>query len=250
MFNRSVPRMATSGAGVTSKAKPAGRERLSYFVEQIAKASEVIESLELSEAKLDAIIVEAATASRALQEVINSEGGVASLAAYAAGNTKPDDNISKLVSHAKTSSDAASAARDALPITRAALEDSRSQLISLSEQKHAELTKVVAQIADQGDGRAYKNSFDEVCRRHDELSGYAQAVEGNIGTVRLIVDPLRVPRFALPSMGDALADPFLRYQSSQFTIDQAALKWKSVRDRLDADAGADVNDLLITERTS
>jgi hypothetical protein len=78
-----------------------GRERLKHFEGEIKKAHEAIEDLENRVARFDAIIVESEAAERSLQNAINADGGVA-LSEYSAGRTKPDDEISRLVAHAKS----------------------------------------------------------------------------------------------------------------------------------------------------
>jgi hypothetical protein len=62
----------------------------------------------------------------------------------------------------------------------------------------------------------------------------------------VLIKPPKVPRFALPCMGDSNADPFLRHNApSQLTIADSAKMWSEVRERLSADIDADLDDLLI-----
>jgi hypothetical protein len=116
-------------------------------------------------------------------------------------------------------------------------------LAELNEQRIAEAARVLANMADVH-GRAYEKAFNELCRLHDSLVGFAAVAEGNQGDIRLIQDPLRAPRFALPSMGSMDADPFLRHRENELTIGASARTWTAVRDRLAADAQADISDLL------
>jgi hypothetical protein len=228
-------------SSIKPQPKHQGRERLQFFVAEAAKASQAIEDLQERISRLGAIIVESDNAQRALQEAINADGGVA-LAAYSAGNAKPDDPISKLVSHAKMSSEAADAAKLALPHTEALLQNAREQLVTLGEQRNAELNRVIAMLADN-DARAYEKAFSALCVLHDKLCGFASVSESNIGDVRLIVDPVKVPRFASPSLGNADADPFLRHRESEMTINESRRRWAEIRSRLERDAEADIDDL-------
>jgi hypothetical protein len=70
-------------------------------------------------------------------------------------------------------------------------------------------------------------------------------MESNQGDLRLIQEPLKTVRFALPSMGNMDADPFLRHQISDLTVGESARTWSEVRDRLEAEANADLSDLMI-----
>jgi phage terminase large subunit-like protein len=163
------------------------------------------------------------------KDAINQDGGVA-LAAYSSGQASADSEITKLVNHAKTSAEAAAAATAALPHAETALANARSQVVELAEQKNAELNRVLAVLADE-DAQSYKRAFDLVGLLHDRLVGYASVVEGNQGDVRLIQAPLSTPRFALPSLGNADADPFLRHRTSELTVNESAQRWSTVRDR-------------------
>jgi hypothetical protein len=237
------------GASLSIVTKPVskpkqGRERLQHFAEQIGSAHNAIEDLEGRVARFEAIIAESKAAERSLQDAINSDGGVA-LASYSSGQTKPTDEINRLVAHAKSSGEAAGAAKVAKPHTEALLENARSQLVSLNEQKNEELNRVVANLADV-DARAYQKAFDEMCVLHDRLVGYANTAQSNIGSIQLIIDPLRAPRFALPSMGNSDADPFLRHNTvNDLTVGASARKWAQIRSRLEADVDAYLDDLLI-----
>jgi hypothetical protein len=238
---KSKPRSESFEVGV-SKPKQ-GRERLKHFESEIALAHEAIEDLEQRCHRFGSIINEAEAAERALQDAISFDGGRA-LAAYSAGQTKPNDEISKLVAHAKSSGEAATAARTALPHTESLLENARSQVISLADQKNAELNRVVATLADF-DARKYQEAFDLLGKLHDRLIGYAAVVEGNQGDIRLIQEPLKTVRFVLPSMANSSdADPFIRHQISDLTVAESARTWSAVRDRLQSDANADLADLL------
>ena len=76
------------------------------------------------------------------------------------------------------------------------------------------------------------------------LCGYASVAETNLGDIRLIIDPLKAPRFASPSLGNVDADPFLRHQPNPLDIGDAARMWGAVRAALDQDPSADLSDLL------
>jgi hypothetical protein len=236
--------ISAAAASSSSKPKPdrVGRERLQHFAAEISTAHEAIEDLEQRVARFGEIVVEADGAQRALQDAINADGG-RSLAKYSAGQTKPDEAIVKLVSHAKSSSEAAAVAKTAMPHTESLLEDARSQLVSLGEQKYAELNRVMAMLADK-DARAYQASFAETCKLHDKLVGYANVAQANIGDVQLIVDTPRTPRFALPTLGNSDADPFLRHRTSELTVNESTKRWSAVRSRLESNVDADLSDLI------
>jgi hypothetical protein len=220
-----------------------GREKLRFLDTEVKRAAEAIADLGQRVERLGTIIADAETNQANLQAAIKEDGGVA-LANYSAGNCDPESDIAKLVTLAEASSKAANAAKVALPSTEAMLESARSQAVTLQEARNAELNRVLANLADV-EGREYKAVFDDLCRRHDRLVGYSQVAQANIGDVRLIVDPLKVPRFALPSMGNADADPFLRHLSdNEFTVAASARTWAKVHERLDSDVDADLSDLI------
>jgi chromosome segregation ATPase len=225
-----------------SKGSDVSRERLKFFAGEVDKAHEAIEDLEQRIARLNAIIFEADEGQRRLQRAIEADNGV-SLAKYSAGEAKPTEDITKLVSHAQTSSEAATAAKVALPTAQAALENARGQLLSLNEQKNAELNRVLANLADE-DARAYDRAFSEACRMHDKLVGYANVAQSTIGDIQLIVENPKMPRFALPSLGNQDADPFMRHSVSPLTVAASTRKWSSIRARLEHDVMADISDLI------
>ena len=245
MFHRvaknSKPRSESSEA-VTKPPKP-GRERLQHFSDEIANAQNAIEDLEQRVSRFGSIISEAETAERALQSAIHIDGGIA-LAAYSSGQANPNDEISKLVAHAKSSGEAATAAKIAKPHTESLLQNARSQLVHLTEQRAAELARVLAMLADI-DGRAYQETFDRLGKLHDRLVGFCAVAEGTQGEIYLLHEPLKANRFALPSSGNSDADPFLRHRPSEITINESARAWTAIRDRLQADADADLTDLMV-----
>jgi hypothetical protein len=224
--------------------KPAGRERLKHFDEQIGLAKQAIIELEQKIERLQGIVSDADIHHRSLQAAIELDNGNA-LAGYAAGDVPADSSIAKLVMVADNSKRAASAASAALPTAHAHLENARSQLLDLGEQRAAELNRVLAMLGDF-DADEYRKTFEKLGRLHDKLTGFANVSQMSHGDIRLIDDPLKTPRFAFPSMpGHIDADPFLRHKPSDVTVAESARKWSDIRERLSADANADVNDLLI-----
>jgi hypothetical protein len=228
---------------VKPKPKHQGRERLKHFDEQIRAAQNAIEDLDQRIARFHAIVVESETATRDLQNAINSDGGV-SLAAFSKGEAKPDEKIVRLVAQAKSSSEAAVAANIALPHTEALLQNAKAQLVALGEQRHQEINRVITALADV-DARRYEKAFQEVCRIHDLLVGYSNTMSSNVGDIHLILEPPRILRFALPSLGSADADPFMRHFPSELTIAESSRNWTAVKNRLDSDPECDLNDLLL-----
>jgi hypothetical protein len=225
-----------------------GRERLVNFGVQLDAARHVIGELTEHVARLKAVVVEAQESHRALQECIAADGGV-ELAKFSSGQCKEDDPISQLVKRERTSAAASAAAAAGIPHAESLLAAAQAQLVSLREQQHAEVMRVIELMADD-DARSYQAAFDKCCLWHDKMAGYAQATEGNIGDTRLIIDVLKVPRYALPSMGDSLADPFLRHHSSPHVIDQSAKRWLDIKARLEANPNADVGCEMIKETTA
>jgi hypothetical protein len=229
---------------ITSQPKVrSGRERLVNFGEQIEAAEHVIGELTEHVARLRAVVVEAQESHRALQECIAADGGV-ELAKFSSGQCKEDDPISQLVKRERTSAAASAAASAGIPHAESLLAAAKQQLVSLTEQQHSEVMRVIELMADD-DARSYQAAFDKCCLWHDKMAGYAQATEGNIGDTRLIIDVLKVPRYALPSMGDSLADPFLRHHSSPHVIDQSAKRWLDIKAALEANPNCDLAALEI-----
>jgi hypothetical protein len=222
--------------------KTVGRERLRFAAGEVAKANEAVADLEQRVARFSTIIADADTNHRALQDAINADGGRA-LAEYSAGKSDPDSEITRLVTLAESSAKASNAAKAALPNTEAMLASARSQVTALGDQRAAELNRVVAMLAD-ADARAYQKAFEEMCRLHDRLVGYASVAQASIGDVQLILDPIKTPRFALPSLGNSDADPFLRHREDELVVADAARQWATVRQRIDADVDADLDDLI------
>jgi hypothetical protein len=254
MFSSSKQSKKSGGASLStitsqSNGKPKqGRERLKYFADGIANANAAVGDLQERIARFENIIADAQIAQKALQAVINNDSG-RSLSAFSAGATKPTDQINVLVAAAKTSREASIAATEALPYTRSLLDDARSQLATLSIEKALELNKVVARLADV-DAQAYWQAFQNLGRLHDQLVGFATCAGQNLMAgeathVRLTTEPLSAPRFIMPSLGSEDSDPELRYQSNHFAQEEAARKWSAVRERLNVDDQADINDLLL-----
>jgi hypothetical protein len=244
MFAKSAKLKTTPGesSGTVHTAKPDGRERLRFIDGEVRKANDAVADLEKRVERFGSIIADADANHRALQTAIANDGGVA-LAAYSAGNAPADSEIAKLVTLAETSSKAATAAKAALPSAEAMLANARLQVKELGEQRNAELNRVVALLADS-DARAYQRAFEELCRIHDRLVGYSNVAQASIGDVQLIIDPVKTPRFALPSLGNSDADPFLRHRVNDFTVNESAKSWTAVRQRLEADVDADLSDIL------
>jgi hypothetical protein len=243
--SKKTPRGESSAVVTSIRSKPTeavSRERLRHFDGEVSKAKSAVADLERRIERLESIIIDADAAHRALQLAIVNDGGVA-LASYSTGAASADSEIARLVMAAETSARAATAAKAALPHAQASLENARGQLVSLGEERNAELNRVIAMLAD-GEARAYQKAFDEMCRLHDQLVGYASVAQANLGDVQLIIDPVKVPRFALPSLGNADADPFLRHRTNDIVVSDAAKTWSSVRARLVADVDADLSDLI------
>jgi hypothetical protein len=244
MFNRSVQK--TKPREVVSNARPVkppvGRERLQHFDDQIGLAKQAIAEIEERISRFEGIITDADGAHKALQAAIESDNGKA-LADYSSGNVPADSTIARLVMVEHNSARAATAAKASLPTAHAQLENARGQLHDLGEQRVAELNRTLSLLGDV-QARAYRDAFESMCLLHDQLAGFASVAQASHGDIQLIIDPVKTPRFAFPSLGNADADPFLRHQVSSHTVTESARAWSAVRARLEADALADVSDLI------
>jgi hypothetical protein len=199
-----------------------GRERFRFVDGELKRANEAITDLEARVAGLGAIIAESEVNQRNLQAAIQADGGVA-LAEFSAGRADPDSDIATLVTLAESSQKAANA--------------------ELRDKRNAELNRVLANLADV-DAKAYDRAFTEVCRLHDRLCGFSQVAQANIGDVRLVLQNPSVPRFALPSLGNGDADPWMRHRENELIVAESARTWATVRQRLEADVEADISDLI------
>jgi hypothetical protein len=223
-----------------SKVKPRqGRERLLHFVDQIEAATIVVSELSEHITRLQAVIIEADAASRKLQDAISADGGLA-LAAYSSGTAKSDDPIARLVIHSRESGDASLAAKVALPHTETLLANAKAQLISLNDQRHEEVGRVIANLAGI-EVRAYETAFEEVCRCHDSLVGFARVGQSNIGDVYKIEESPRMPRFV--ANGDSTSDPFIRHRLDDRVASASAERWQRIRAALESSPNVDLSEL-------
>jgi hypothetical protein len=235
--------LSMSTAAKLNKPKPAGRERLRHFDTELAKANQAAIEIEGRIQRLERIIKDADSAHQALQTVILIDNG-ASLASYSSGQATDDSEIGRLVIAADTTARSATAAKAALPAAQASLTSCREQAIRLNEARVAELHRVIGMLADQ-EARAYVKAFEELGRLEDRLTGYANIAQSNIGDIKLIEEPLKTVRFALPAMGGSKdSDPFLRHRTSSHVTAEAERMWSSVKQRLAADSYADLSDIL------
>ena len=227
-----------------SPAKPQGRERLAHFDEQLALARQAIGEMEQKIERLQGIVSDADVHHKALQAAIEADNGK-SLAGYAAGDVPAHSSIARLVLLADNSKRAATAASAALPGAIAQLENARAQLLALGEERANELNRVLTTLGDL-EADDYRKCFERLGILHDKLAGFAAVAEVSHGDVQLIVENLKAPRFAFPSMRAHVdADPFLRHSPSSLTVSESSRKWTAIRERLSADANADVNDILL-----
>jgi hypothetical protein len=241
--------MFKSSKAAEPKTKPVkpiivGRERLHHFDSELAKAKSAVDDLERRVATLENIGIDAIAADRELQDFIASDGGVDALRAHSSGETSQDDQISKLLAAAKSTSEAAAPAKAALPSAIDALERARSEVIRLGEEKYREIELFMTSLADET-AKAYKGAFNECCRLHDELTGFANGTSVYMGDVAMVVEELKVPRFKLPSLAclDDY-DPFLRRRGNSFTVSESTKVWTAVKDRLQTDVDSDLSDLV------
>jgi len=235
----------TKAVEVKPKSKPvAGRERLHHCNAEQAKAIAAVEDLERRVATLENIGIDAIAADKELQLFIQQEGGTEALLAHSEGKTSDDDQVSILISVAKKTAEAAGPAKAALPLAQDALERARAEVFRLAEEKHKEIARFMTFLAD-ATARKYKAAFDECCRLHDELTGFANGTSTYVGEVAMIIEELKVPRFNLPSLACLDEhDPFLRRRGNSFAVNQSTQVWSTVKQRLEADADSDLSDLI------
>jgi hypothetical protein len=231
-----------------SKPTPAGRERLKFTVDGLVAAHAAIEDLQERIQRFDSIISDAQRASTVLQAAINEDGGK-SLSAFSAGETAVDHPINALVALAKSSREAAVAAVEILPATRAALDNARAQLADLELKKASELNKLVASYINLT-AEKYLKTFQTLATLHDQLVGASFVQESNLLPgeaihVRLTHGSLIAPRFISSAMGTSDDAPQLLHRVNQHVADQSAARWAELRSRLDIDVDADVSDLVM-----
>jgi hypothetical protein len=244
MFNRSAAKNKSDDSVVSIRPKPApvGRERLMHFDAEIGKARVAITDLEQRVERLGSIIIEGDVAHRALQTAIAADGGKA-LERYAAGLAN-DDEIAKLVMKAENTARAATAAKAALPTAQASLQNAGQQLVALGEQRAAELNRVLSLLGDE-DARAYRDAFNALCIAHDRLVGFAAVAQMSHGDIQLAPGKISVPRFVFPSLASSIdADPMMHHVVSSLTANESGRQWSEVRVRLEADATADISDII------
>jgi hypothetical protein len=250
MFNRGTTKAKTSdsvssiNSRPTVKKPPAGRERLVHFDSEIKTAQTVISELETKIERLNEIVASADAHHRALQAHIEQDNG-RSLSDYSEGKVEADSSIARLVLLADNSKRASTAASAALPTAMAQLENARSQLLDLGEQRAAELNRVLTSLGDL-EADEYRKTFEKLGMLHDKLVGFSNVSQMSLGDIQLTTAPMSAPRFQFPSMRASVdADPYLRHSPSSLTVMQSAQKWTEIRSRLSENALADVNDLLI-----
>jgi hypothetical protein len=162
------------------------------------------------------------------------------LAAYSSGTAKSDDPIARLVIHSRESGDASLAAKVALPHTEQLLANAKQQLLSLNDQRHEEVGRVIASLAGEL-VRAYEKSFEDTCKIHDRLVGFSRVGQANIGDVYRIEEPPRMPKFV--ANGDSTSDPFIRHQLNERVASASAERWQRIRAALESNPNSDLSDL-------
>jgi hypothetical protein len=237
----------TGTASTPAKASTApmipSRDRLLFVAGELAKAQAVVADLEARVARLDTIIADADLASAELQQAIAADGGE-SLGLYASGQAGGDSEISKMILAEETASRAAVAAKSALPKATSDLEAARAEVVRLGEAKSVEIGEYLMMKAD-GLARKYHQAFAELCRLHDEITGFALGIDSAVGEVAMVIEPVKVPRFNLPSLKtSAEYDPFLRHTPSSHIVESAAATWRAGRARLELNVNDDLDDLI------
>jgi hypothetical protein len=221
-----------------------GRERLHNFDAELAKAKSAVDDLTRRVATLENISIDAVSADRELQLFIAGPEGLEALLSHSERKSSPDDPVSILIAAAKSTAEAAGPAKSALPAAQVALERAHAEVARLAEEKAKAIEVYMTTLAD-GTARKYKAAFEETCRLHDELTGFASSTSVYVGEVAMIVDELKVPRFVLPSLACLNDhDPFLRHRGNSFTVSESTKVWTEVKTRLQGDVGSDISDLV------
>jgi hypothetical protein len=234
---------ATTPAKASNAPMIPSRDRLLFVAGELAKAESVVAELEARVARLSTIVADADVAHAELQQAIAADGGQ-SLGLYASGQAAGDSEIAKLIVADETASRAAVAAKSALPKATSDLEAARAEVVRLGQAKSAEIGEFLMMKAD-GLARKYHAAFVELCRLHDEITGFALGIDSNVGDVVLAIEPLKVPRFALPSLQtSAEYDPFLRHKPSAHIVESAEATWRAGRARLELNVTDDLDDLI------
>jgi hypothetical protein len=77
------------------------------------------------------------------------------------------------------------------------------------------------------------------------MVGFARVAQNNIGDIHIMEEPPKIARFVV--LGDANADPFLHHHQSSHIVEQSARQWTEIRERLELNADAEIDDLLLKE---
>ena len=225
--------------------EPDGRERLRYFADELAKASEAVTELETRLERLAGIIRDADVAHATLQQAIADDGGLG-LADYAEGNA-PDGDVARLVQAKETTAKAAAAARDALPNAQAMLSHARSEVARLEQKKEDAALVYLKQHADHV-ALQYKRIFNALCRSHDQLVGISAALSAtgeHGGEIKMSSLPTQVPRINLPSEAASNEDlPMMPHLPAEMIVDDSTANWLQARNRLELDVNAELDDLI------
>jgi hypothetical protein len=129
---------------------------------------------------------------------------------------------------------AAGVAKRALPAAEAELARAEAEVGRLEAEKAKRVAAVLAERANSIAAEYRRKFIEELVPLHDELAGIATALASlGLDGVRLVVEPLEIPRFALPALNTgAEYSPRMRRVSDQRLISRVAGAWLELGRRL------------------
>jgi hypothetical protein len=195
----------------------------------LAAARQVVERASERISRLQWVIAAESVAHGALEKAIATDGG-ASLEAFASGARTEEASA---IAVAEAGVRAAGVAKRALPAAEAELARAEADVERLEAEKSKRVAAVLAERADVI-AQTYREKFIELVALHDELAGIAGALAAlGGGDIRLVHEPLQVPRFALPalSMGPEWT-PYLTRVSDPKLVSEVGTAWLALGRRL------------------
>jgi len=182
-----------------------------------------------------------------LQAAIASDGGTA-LADFAEGRASSESSVTGLIADEENKRRAAVAANMALPGARAARAAAQAEATRMENERNIAVTNALKVEANRVAAR-YAATWYELCITHDELVGISNALPPSSPhepTIMMSGTPLQVPAFNLPGVRGGSSEwlETMRHLPSALTVSSSQKRWTEARERLLADAGADVSDLI------
>lgn len=240
--------------GATSSTAPTattdsgdGRQRLRHVAGELGKAQQVVADADALLDRLITVIRDADAAEAVLQASVAEDGGV-SLAAYSAGAT--DAPIAKLIATKKTTEEAATVAKAALPGVNSKLDAARAEVKRLEQEKF-DATIIYLKTRARDKHAAYHNTFSVLSNLYDQLCGVAVAMSAtghsDMMTTGLPV-AIQAPGFNMgtgPAHGPSEAVVIMHTPGAgEHRVGDAMARWTEARERLLQDPDAALDDLI------